>query len=180
MSCSCWPTPQPQQHQIQAESVTYTRVHSNAGSLTPWARPGIEPTTSWILAVSINCWATTGTPIHILKWNLSQFINQKNTNSQESCCIPCTTGTGPALDLPVAIFRGCKHLLGKRFLPHTYSPSPVHHFYLPAVHANFKPFRSQDRQVKRKSPGIVRNIWCPTSDTFSVFRYKIGLDSFRI
>ena len=28
---------------------TYTTAHSSAGSLTHWARPGIEPTTSWFL-----------------------------------------------------------------------------------------------------------------------------------
>ena len=33
----------------RASSVTYTTAHSNAGSLTHWARPGIEPTSSWIL-----------------------------------------------------------------------------------------------------------------------------------
>ena len=30
-------------------SVTYTTAHSNAGSLTHWARPGIELATSWLL-----------------------------------------------------------------------------------------------------------------------------------
>ena len=30
-------------------SVTYTTAHGNAGSLTHWARPGIAPTTSWLL-----------------------------------------------------------------------------------------------------------------------------------
>ena len=45
--------PQPQQCcQIQAMSVTYTTVHSNAGSLNHWLRPGIKPwilmDTSWI------------------------------------------------------------------------------------------------------------------------------------
>ena len=29
--------------------VTYTRAHSNFGSLTHWARPGIEPASSWML-----------------------------------------------------------------------------------------------------------------------------------
>ena len=43
-----WPTPQP--HRTQATSATYTTAHSNAGSLTHWARPGIEPVSSWILA----------------------------------------------------------------------------------------------------------------------------------
>ena len=34
--------------QIQAMSVACTTAHGNTGSLTPWARPGIEPTSSWI------------------------------------------------------------------------------------------------------------------------------------
>ena len=29
--------------------LTHTTAHSNAGSVTHWARPGIEPTTSWFL-----------------------------------------------------------------------------------------------------------------------------------
>ena len=47
--CSCQPTPQPQQCQIRATPATYTTAHSNAGSLTHWPRPGIEPVSSWIL-----------------------------------------------------------------------------------------------------------------------------------
>ena len=46
-SYSCQPMPQPQQHQIQASSVTYTTAPGSTGSLTHWARAGIEPTTSW-------------------------------------------------------------------------------------------------------------------------------------
>ena len=49
-SCSPWPTPQPQQHGIWAASMTYTTAHGNAGPLTHWARPGMQPTTSWFLA----------------------------------------------------------------------------------------------------------------------------------
>ena len=41
--------PQPQQHQIQALSVNYATAHGSAGSLTHWARTGIEHTSSWIL-----------------------------------------------------------------------------------------------------------------------------------
>ena len=48
-SCSCRPTPQPQQCRIRASSVTYTTAHCNTGSLTHWSRPGIKPTSSWIL-----------------------------------------------------------------------------------------------------------------------------------
>ena len=33
-----------------------------AGSSTHWARPGIEPTSSWMLVRLINCWAMIGTP----------------------------------------------------------------------------------------------------------------------
>ena len=41
-------TPQPQQHRIQTMSVTYATAHGNNGSLTHWARPGIEPASSCI------------------------------------------------------------------------------------------------------------------------------------
>ena len=35
---------------IQASSATYPTAHSNAGSLTHfWVRPGIKPTSSWML-----------------------------------------------------------------------------------------------------------------------------------
>ena len=47
-NCSCQHT-QPQQCQIQAVSANYTATHGSARSLTHCARPGIEPTTSWIL-----------------------------------------------------------------------------------------------------------------------------------
>ena len=41
-SYSCQPTPQPQQRQIWTASATYSTAHSNAGSLTHWARPEID------------------------------------------------------------------------------------------------------------------------------------------
>ena len=47
--CSCRPTPLPQQNRIQDASASYTTAHSNAGSLTRWARLGMEPASSWIL-----------------------------------------------------------------------------------------------------------------------------------
>ena len=43
-------------------SVSYTTAHGSAGSLIHWARPGIEPATSWMLVRFVNQWATTGTP----------------------------------------------------------------------------------------------------------------------
>ena len=42
-----------------SESTTYTTAHGNAGSLTHWARPGMEPTSSWMLAGFVNHWAMT-------------------------------------------------------------------------------------------------------------------------
>ena len=43
------PVPQPQQHGIQAASVTYVIAYGSTRSLTHRARPGIKPTSSWIL-----------------------------------------------------------------------------------------------------------------------------------
>ena len=54
---NCQPTPQPQLRQIWASSVTYTTGHGNATSLTHWSRPGIEPTSSWVLVRFFNHWA---------------------------------------------------------------------------------------------------------------------------
>ena len=59
--------PEPQQWGIWATSATYTPAHSNVRSLIHWARPGIEPESSWMPAGYVNCWATTGTP----DWNIS-------------------------------------------------------------------------------------------------------------
>ena len=45
-----------------AASANYAAAYSNTGSLTHWARPGIEPTTSWILVGFLMRWTTMGTP----------------------------------------------------------------------------------------------------------------------
>ena len=52
---------------IWASSATYTTAHSNAESLTHWARPGIEPEFSWMLVEFANYWATMGTYFRVLK-----------------------------------------------------------------------------------------------------------------
>ena len=62
--------PQPQECGIRALSSTYTTAHSNAGSLTHWARTGIEPTSSWILVQFVNHWATEGTPILFFRFHI--------------------------------------------------------------------------------------------------------------
>ena len=61
-SCSRQPAPEPQQCRIWATSATYTTAHGNTRSITHWARPGMEPVSSWILVGFVNHWATTGTP----------------------------------------------------------------------------------------------------------------------
>ena len=51
---------EPQQHGPWTAPTTYTTAQRDTGSLTHWARPGIEPASS----LDTNCghWATTGTP----------------------------------------------------------------------------------------------------------------------
>ena len=54
-------------------------AHSNAGSLTHWATPGIKPKSSWIVVRFVNQWATMGTLakqfLHRLKGTTTdQFI----------------------------------------------------------------------------------------------------------
>jgi len=45
----------------ELQLLTYTTAHGNAGSLTHWARPGIEPATLCMLVKICFRWATTGT-----------------------------------------------------------------------------------------------------------------------
>ena len=54
--------PRPQPRQIQASSATYTTAHANVGSLTHWAGPGVESTTSWTLVRLVTHTATMGSP----------------------------------------------------------------------------------------------------------------------
>ena len=54
---------QSQQHWIWAISATYAVDYGNAESLTHWARPGIEPASSWTLVRFSTHWAITRTPI---------------------------------------------------------------------------------------------------------------------
>ena len=73
-SCSCWLPPQPKQHGIWAASVTYSTAHLNAGSLTHWARPGIEPTSSWMLgSLTTEPWWELQIPLY---FRLHYFFHQ--------------------------------------------------------------------------------------------------------
>ena len=69
---------QPQPWVIQPISVTYTAAHGNARSLTHWARPVIEPASSWMLVKFVNHWATMGT-LQPLKLRFSKILELKKT-----------------------------------------------------------------------------------------------------
>ena len=70
--------PQPQQCQICITSVTYTAAYGNAGSLTHWARPGIEPASSWTLVGFLTHWAKMETHKRInFKCSYPQRIKKK-------------------------------------------------------------------------------------------------------
>ena len=72
-------TLQPQQHQIQAMSANYTATHSNSRSLNHWARPGIEPASSWILLGFI-----TAEPRQQLPQHNSKMANIPNGNQKKN------------------------------------------------------------------------------------------------
>ena len=81
-SYSCRWTPEPQQHQIQA-SATYTTAHGNAGSLTCWVRPGIEPATSWFLVGFVS----TMPPRELHNWQSFFLKGPHNVDSlKDSIC----------------------------------------------------------------------------------------------
>ena len=84
-SCSC--QPQPQQRQIWASSATYTAAHGNAGCLTHWMRPGIKPTSSWILVRLISAEPRGELPL-IDFWMLCQpcISGINSTWSWYICC----------------------------------------------------------------------------------------------
>ena len=45
---------------------SHTVAHGNAGFLPHWARPEVEPTSSWILVRLLTHWATMGTPVIVI------------------------------------------------------------------------------------------------------------------
>ena len=54
--------------------MTYPTAHGNVGSLTHWARPGIEPASSWILVGFVSFWATMGTLLPTLYQRVYFFV----------------------------------------------------------------------------------------------------------
>ena len=81
---------QPQQHRIWATSVTYTTALGNTGYLTHWARPGMEPASSWTAWTSFLPWASLSTLIRFLtaesQWELLyKFLRDGTISYQFSC-----------------------------------------------------------------------------------------------
>ena len=62
--------------QIRAVETSLYCSHSNAWSLTKWARPGIKPKSSWILVGFVNCWAMTGTLKRVLFFKNLKFYSK--------------------------------------------------------------------------------------------------------
>ena len=75
---------------VRAAAASLYHSHSNMGSqlclrpapdpLSHWAKPGLEPTSSWILVGFASHWATTGTPCckvlrTTTKWYMSTCIS---------------------------------------------------------------------------------------------------------
>ena len=111
---------------MQARSVTYTTVHGNAGSLTHWARPGIEPTCLWILVGLL-----------ITEWQLElphsdsfESINVADISGgllHSLCTQPFSTPATPhqraysQLDTPGQKCWGINNVSGSNLKPMTYS-----------------------------------------------------------
>ena len=81
----------------RAASANYTAADGNARSLTHWARPGMEPASSWILVRFVTCWATRETPNSIIfkcsgahshsliivqKWRFDEIVASRRTDQE--------------------------------------------------------------------------------------------------
>ena len=101
-------TLQPHQHRTWAVSANYTAAHHNTGSLTHWLKPGIEPTSSWIL---VKLFLIMATPIFMQFYRLISIYNQ-----YKILAISCAVKIHP-----------WTYLIPKYFLPPT--PSPLYFPY---------------------------------------------------
>ena len=91
LSCSCWPMPQPQpwQHRIRAASATYAAACNNAGSLTHWARPGIEPASSRIPCQVLNSLSHNENSTVV-----NFYMNLGRCFGRRTCQLSCPFGGG--------------------------------------------------------------------------------------
>ena len=82
-----------------AASTTYTTAHGNTGSLTRWGRPGIEPTSSWILVRLV-----TTEPL----WELPQCFFSSSHGPSSAPTSGC---------LWYLLTRACQNLCGQKDCP---------------------------------------------------------------
>ena len=116
-SDSCRPTPWPQQWWIRAESVTYTTAHSNAGSPTHWAKPGIEPTSSWtrVRFVAAVSWRTLP-PSYYLHWCVNRFNWVFYLDNHIICSYSFVSFSYVCLTFPVLLHTPCPPVHCGKFL----------------------------------------------------------------
>ena len=137
---------------MQAASATYTIAHGNTGSSAHWVRPGIEPATSWFLAVFVNHCATMGTP------HMCQFLCPP---PQSRHWVPSPPG-----DLTLIFYNRC-HLALPPSIP---TLNPEHHelgFHL----SNF---------VVSRMPCINKIMWCVTIWAFGFFTQHFSVENHRL
>ena len=102
---------------IGAAAAGLHHSHSNAGSLTHWSRPGIDPMSSWILIRFLSRWATMRTP-KIIVGLLSKYnLRVKWSNLRYTVVYDCLTS-------PVKIQYFSSSLEGSILAPSISSPSP--------------------------------------------------------
>ena len=124
---SCRTMPQPQQYEIWATSMTYITAHSNAGSLTHWARPGIEPASLWILVRFISTWALAGTP-------KNSFY--RLTSPEQARKLGCSWPSQPSSHIGLMENKGLEETVDKM---HTKCPT----FLLPTLYRKHISLRRQ-------------------------------------
>ena len=72
----------------ELSSMTYTTAHSNTGSVTHWARPGIEPATSWWVELFLMSAVTLGSrgSKYLLVF-ISLWLWASTNSSSERICV---------------------------------------------------------------------------------------------
>ena len=101
-------------------SVTYSTAHSNAGSLTHWARPGIEPVSSWILVRFLTTESQWKLLEKFTSWSCLRFIYSLIINcawtwtgiiwcGEGIFCIPHMQGSVETPPHTHTITRKCRH-----------------------------------------------------------------------
>ena len=91
--------PQSQQHQMWVVSATYTTAHGNTRSSNNWARPGIEPASSWMLVTFVSAEP---------RWKLPSTIYWRGYvfSTVHSCLLFCRLIDNRCVDLFLCLVFG--------------------------------------------------------------------------